>query len=346
MENYQKVEKIGEGTYGVVYKALNKKTNEYVALKKVRLENDSEGIPSTSLREIALLKEVQFPNVVGLLDIILEEKLLYLCFEFLSMDLKQYMDTQIPEGERMEPLLVQSYVCQTMQALLWCHRKRIIHRDLKPQNLLIDSHGLIKIADFGLARSLGVPIKILTHEVVTLWYRAPEILLGAQKYTYAVDIWSMGCIFAEMVTNIPLFTGDSEIDQLFKIFSTLSTPNEESWPGISKLPDYKPSFPQWKDNKLALSITNTSIECLDLINKMLKYDPIGRINSIDTLNHPYFEGFSKDQLPGTKLLLDLNNEQTKKVSKFMEEYRKKYVSQIKLPERSVLGEKNINISLE
>ena len=140
---------------------------------------------------------------------------------------------------------------------------------LKPQNLLIDSHGLIKVADFGLARSLGVPIKILTHEVVTLWYRAPEILLGAQKYTYAVDIWSMGCIFAEMVTNIPLFTGDSEIDQLFKIFSTLSTPNEESWPGISKLPDYKPSFPQWKDNKLALSITNTSIECLDLINVII-----------------------------------------------------------------------------
>ena len=132
---------------------------------------------------------------------------------------------------------------QMIAGLNFCHARRILHRDLKPQNLLIDRSGALKLADFGLARAFGIPVRTYTHEVVTLWYRAPEILLGQQQYSTPVDMWSIGTIFAEMVMKCPLYPGDSEIDELFKIFRTLGTPNEELWPGVSKLPDYKPTFP-------------------------------------------------------------------------------------------------------
>lgn len=121
-----------------------------------------------------------------------------------------------------------------------------MHRDLKPQNLLIDKHGNIKLADFGLARAFGLPVKTYTHEVVTLWYRAPEILLGQKQYSTPVDIWSIGCIFAEMAQRKALFAGDSEIDQIFKIFQVQGTPNETNWPSALKLPDFKTTFPKWK----------------------------------------------------------------------------------------------------
>ena len=153
-------------------------------------------------------------------------------------------------GQRSEQLLnarlfvaLQSYMFQMIAGLNFCHARRILHRDLKPQNLLIDRSGALKLADFGLARAFGIPVRTYTHEVVTLWYRAPEILLGQQQYSTPVDMWSIGTIFAEMVMKCPLYPGDSEIDELFKIFRTLGTPNEELWPGVSKLPDYKPTFP-------------------------------------------------------------------------------------------------------
>ncbi|XP_013393481.1 cyclin-dependent kinase 1 isoform X2 [Lingula anatina] len=217
MDDYVKIEKIGEGTYGVVYKGRNKKNNKTVALKKIRLESEEEGVPSTAIREISLLKELQHPNVVNLEDILMQENKLYLVFEFLSMDLKKYMDS-IPSGQYMDKMLVKSYLYQITQGILFCHQRRVLHRDLKPQNLLIDNKGVIKLADFGLARAFGIPVRVYTHEVVTLWYRAPEVLLGSQRYSTPIDVWSIGCIFAEMVTKVPLFRGDSEIDQLFRIF--------------------------------------------------------------------------------------------------------------------------------
>ncbi|KAI4546335.1 hypothetical protein MJG53_004377 [Ovis ammon polii x Ovis aries] len=243
MENFQKVEKIGEGTYGVVYKAKNKLTGEVVALKKIRLDTETEGVPSTAIREISLLKELNHPNIVKLLDVIHTENKLYLVFEFLHQDLKKFMDASALTGIPLP--LIKSYLFQLLQGLAFCHSHRVLHRDLKPQNLLINADGSIKLADFGLARAFGVPVRTYTHEVVTLWYRAPEILLGCKYYSTAVDIWSLGCIFAEMVTRRALFPGDSEIDQLFRIFRTLGTPDEVVWPGVTSMPDYKPSFPKW-----------------------------------------------------------------------------------------------------
>ncbi|KAH9389736.1 PREDICTED: cyclin-dependent kinase 1-A-like [Rhagoletis zephyria] len=287
MDDYQKIEKIGEGTYGVVHKARHKLTQELVAMKKIRLENEDEGVPSTAIREITILKELNHPNIVCLKDVLLQENRLHLVFEFLSMDLKKYLDS-IPSNQTMDKELVQSYMKQLLDAIVFCHSRRIIHRDLKPQNLLIDNKGTIKIADFGLARAFGIPIRPYTHEVVTLWYRAPEVLLGSQKYSTPVDIWSIACIFAEMITKVPLFHGDSEIDQLFRIFRTLGTPIDEQWPGVSSLPDYKCSFPTWRDNILHTVLPGVEGEALELIKSMLVYDPQKRISAKGALLHPYF----------------------------------------------------------
>lgn len=298
MEDYVKIEKIGEGTYGVVYKGRNKNTNKFVALKKIRLESEEEGVPSTAIREISILKELQHPNIVSLLDVLLQEAKLYLVFEFLQMDLKKYMDT-IPSHKYMEKDLVKSYTFQILQGITFCHSHRILHRDLKPQNLLIDKNGIIKLADFGLARAFGIPVRVYTHEVITLWYRAPEILLGSSRYSTPVDVWSIGTIFAEMATKKPLFHGDSEIDQLFRIFRVLGTPTDEDWPGVTSLKDYKQTFPQWKKGNICDSVKNLSEDGLDLLKKCLIYDPAKRISAKTALRHPYFNSLDKKALPGT-----------------------------------------------
>ncbi|KAI2644773.1 Cyclin-dependent kinase 2 [Labeo rohita] len=163
MESFQKVEKIGEGTYGVVYKAKNKITGETVALKKIRLDTETEGVPSTAIREISLLKELNHPNIVKLRDVIHTENKLYLVFEFLHQDLKRFMDSSSVTGISLP--LVKSYLFQLLQGLAFCHSHRVLHRDLKPQNLLINAQGEIKLADFGLARAFGVPVRTYTHEV-------------------------------------------------------------------------------------------------------------------------------------------------------------------------------------
>ncbi|XP_019398160.1 PREDICTED: cyclin-dependent kinase 3 isoform X3 [Crocodylus porosus] len=285
-EVFQKVEKIGEGTYGVVYKARNKQTGQLVALKKIRLDSETEGVPSTAIREISLLKELKHPNIVRLLDVVHSQKKLYLVFEYLNQDLKKYMDSSWT-GEL--PLsLVKSYLFQLLQGVNFCHSHRVIHRDLKPQNLLINEVGAIKLADFGLARAFGVPLRTYTHEVVTLWYRAPEILLGCKYYSTAVDIWSIGCIFAEMVTRKALFPGDSEIDQLFRIFRILGTPTEAAWPGVTQLPDYKRDFPIWTRREMKEIVPNLDRDGRDLLAQLLLYDPSRRISAKAALNHQYF----------------------------------------------------------
>ncbi|XP_059469584.1 cyclin-dependent kinase 1-like [Neocloeon triangulifer] len=293
MENYVRLEKLGEGTYGVVYKAKNKLTNEIVALKKIRSEGDDEGLPATAIREISLLKELVHPYIVTLHDVLMEESLLHLVFEHMSMDLRKYVDTK-----EMTSAKIKSFLYQMLVAMLFCHKRRVLHRDLKPQNLLVSHDGrIVKIADFGLGRAFGVPLRAYTHEVVTLWYRAPEILLGSQRYSCPVDIWSIACIFAEMVNKRPLFQGDSEIDQIFRIFRILQTPTEEIWPGVSELPDYKDSFPQWHQNNLKSAVPTLDHNGLDIMQKMLIYHPAERMSAKEAVKHPYFDGLDKNSLP-------------------------------------------------
>lgn len=289
MEKYHRTEKLGEGTYGTVYKARVKGTNDYVALKKIKVGSDDEGMPGTAIREISLLKELQHPNIVMLHEVIHNGPNLTLVFEFLDKDLKKYIDSV----RVVEPMLAKSYLYQMFKGLAFCHARRILHRDLKPQNLLIDRTGAIKLADFGLARAFGIPIRAYTHEVVTLWYRAPEILLGGTQYACPVDIWSIGCIFAEMVTKRPLFPADSEIDELFRIFRLLGTPTEASWPGVSRLPDYKPSFPIWPASDLAAKFPQLEANGIDMLQKTMFYEPHRRISAKAALQHAYFDDLDK-----------------------------------------------------
>jgi len=161
---------------------------------------------------------------------------------------------------------------------------------------LIDKNGTIKLADFGLARAFSIPIRTLTHEVETLWYRAPEILLGQKEYSLGVDMWSVGCIFAEMVEKKPLFMGDSEIDQIFKIFALHGTPNNNTWPGVTSLPDFKTTFPKFKPADPKKYFKNFDDVGLDLLMQMINLDPAKRISAKQALKHPYFDGLDVSEL--------------------------------------------------
>jgi len=222
MDRFKRLEKLGEGTYGVVYKAIDINTGDTLALKKIRLDAEDEGIPSTAIREISLLKQLHHPNIVRLYDVILTEQKLTMIFEFLDQDLKKYMDAHGDRG--LDPSTIRSLLYQLLQGISHCHEKGVLHRDLKPQNLLINNAKELKIADFGLARSFGLPVRSFTHEVVTLWYRSPEVLMGSRNYSTPIDLWSVGCIFAEMATGRALFPGKDEKDQLSRIFMVLGTP--------------------------------------------------------------------------------------------------------------------------
>ncbi|KAI8091453.1 kinase-like domain-containing protein [Gilbertella persicaria] len=292
LAGYEKISKIGEGTYGVVFKAKQKETNKLVALKKIRL-NLQEGVPTTTIREVAILKEMDHKNIVRLVDMIQRDATIYLVFDYSEVDLRRYMDKARRPG--LTANHIKSFMHQLLLGLHYCHSHRILHRDLKPQNLLIDKYGRLTIADLGLSRAFGVPMRTYTHQVITLWYRAPEILLGSRHYSTAVDMWSVGCIMAEMITLRALFPGSTQIDELFRIFQVLGTPTEAMWPGITTLPDYNEHFPPWKPRDLKEtieeyphSIKDLPDSAYDLLRSLLSYDPVTRISAARAEEHMYF----------------------------------------------------------
>lgn len=304
MDKYQKIEKLGEGTYGIVYKAQNRETNQVVALKRIRLDNEEEGVPCTAIREISLLKELKHPNIVGLFDVLHTEKKLTLVFEFMDSDLKKFVDAY--SGD-LDPLTIKHLLYQLLCGLAFCHRNRVLHRDLKPQNLLINKRGDLKLGDFGLARAFGIPVRSYSHEVVTLWYRAPDVLMGSRQYDTSIDIWSVGCIFAEMSTGRPFFAGSSIDDQLLQIFRILGSPidplevpsaagavadptmSRRIWPGCSQLPDWKRGLPVYASVPLEPLLPKLSAAGIDLLCRLLEYAPERRISAEQALVHPYFD---------------------------------------------------------
>ncbi|KAL3938134.1 MAG: hypothetical protein SGBAC_006896 [Bacillariaceae sp.] len=300
LEGYDRTEMIGQGAYGVVYKGRKEDTGDIVAIKRIPFADSTPegGVPCNVIREISLLRELDHPNVVKLLDIKQADPGgLYLVFEFVAHDLKTYMDqfqTSDDISDRVGlPLdTVRSFLRQIAAGVGCCHTYRILHRDLKPHNLLITGDGKqVKLADFGLARLSAIPNGPYTFEVVTLWYRAPELLLGANRYSTAVDVWSIGCIFAEMATGMPLFPGRSDIDQIFKIFQRKGTPTGEQWPAVTRLPHYNAEFPQWRERPLTDQVPMSALgsnSAADLLNKLLVYDPDRRIACKTALQHPYF----------------------------------------------------------
>ncbi|KAG6601585.1 Cyclin-dependent kinase G-2, partial [Cucurbita argyrosperma subsp. sororia] len=304
VDEFERLNKIDEGTYGVVYRARDKKSGEIVALKKVKMEKEREGFPMTSLREINILLSFHHPSIVDVKEVVVGSSLdsIFMVMEYMEHDLKALMETIKQPYSQSE---VKCLMLQLLEGVKYLHDNWVLHRDLKTSNLLLNNQGELKICDFGLARQYGSPLKTYTHMVVTLWYRAPELLLGTRQYSTAIDMWSLGCIMAELLSKQPLFNGKTEVDQLDKIFRTLGTPNETIWPGFSKLPGVRVNFVKHQYNLLrkkfpATSFTGSPVlsdSGFDLLNKLLTYDPEKRITAEAALNH---EWFSEVPLPKSK----------------------------------------------
>ncbi|KAJ6001826.1 hypothetical protein N7522_007053 [Penicillium canescens] len=273
--SFQQLEKLGEGTYATVFKGRNRQTGEMVALKEIHLDSE-EGTPSTAIREISLMKELKHESIVSLYDVIHTENKLMLVFEFMDRDLKRYMDTRGDRGQ-LDPATVKSFMHQLLKGIAFCHDNRL------------------KLGDFGLARAFGIPVNTFSNEVVTLWYRAPDVLLGSRTYNTSIDIWSAGCIMAEMYTGRPLFPGTTNEDQLTKIFRLMGTPSERTWPGISQLPEYKPNFHIYATQDLSLIVPQMDHIGMDLLNRMLQLRPEMRISANEALQHPWFHDLPQIQ---------------------------------------------------
>lgn len=291
---YERLGKISEGTYGVVHKARDKKTGEIVALKKIKTSKEREGFPLTALREITILGSFKHPSLVKMKEVVTDDfDGVYMVMEYIDHELKSYMEKQKQPFSQSE---VKRLMIQLLQGLSYLHDNWVIHRDLKTSNLLLTNNGELKICDFGMSRQYGHPVKNYTSLVVTLWYRAPEVLLGMKNYTTAIDMWSVGCIMAEMLSKKPLFDGQREVEQIDKIFRTLGTPNEGVWPGYGKLPGVKMCSVKQGCNNLrkrfpAASFMGSPVITemgFDLLNRFLTYDPEKRITAEEALSHGWF----------------------------------------------------------
>jgi len=288
VDSFEKLNRLGEGTYGTVYRARSLETGLVVALKKVRIHNEKDGFPRSSLREIRLLRHLRHPNIVQLLDVCCGQSV-YLVFEYCEHDVGALLDLMERPFSQAE---VKCLTLQLLTAVEFLHARCIMHRDLKLSNLLLTNKGVLKLADFGLAREFSEPpdpASTLTANVVTLWYRSPELLLGAPKYTTAVDVWSLGCIFGELLHHRPLMPGKSEEDQLRLMCELLGTPNSKIWPGVRDLPLFgRVSLPACGYNNLQVKFPIITDNCLDLLNKFLTFNPDRRATASGSLQHAYF----------------------------------------------------------
>ncbi|KAG5353244.1 hypothetical protein C0989_008979 [Termitomyces sp. Mn162] len=287
---YEKLNQIEEGSYGVVFRARDKQTGDIVALKKLKLDEEKNGFPITALREIFSLMTCRHENVVGIREVVVGDTLtqVFVVMDFIEHDLKTLL-TLMPS-----PFLqseTKTLMLQLLSAVAHCHSNWILHRDLKTSNLLMNNRGTIKVADFGLARRYGDPIGVggMTQLVVTLWYRAPEILLGATTYSTAIDMWSVGCIFAELLLKEPLFQAKGELELISMIFKLLGPPTQDSWPGYFLLPLAKTlSLPSPQHHQFRQKFQYMTTAGIDLLMSLLTYDPERRITAEEALQHPYF----------------------------------------------------------
>lgn len=304
--NYEELAIIGRGAYGTVFKAHDVDNDRMVALKRVRIMNNSEekGVPASTLREITLLKQLDnmtHPNIVRMFDAFQTfssnshasstdpstELVLTIVFEHVDQDLSMFLQRCPPPG--LPETLIKDLMHQLLSGLDYLHVNRLTHRDIKPQNVLITKDKQVKIADFGLARVYGF-CKLITSVVVTLWYRAPELLLQC-PYATLVDLWSVGAIMAEMYNRRPLFPGKSEVDQLHKILEIIGVPDQRDWPENSSLP--WENFKKCKGINLKHLVPEISDEGLDLMKNLLLFDPNKRFNARESLAHSYFHEITR-----------------------------------------------------
>lgn len=287
VKRYEKISFLGEGQFATVYKARDLTNGMIVAVKKIKVGSRTEakdGINRTAIREIKFLRDLKHPNVIGLLDVFGHKSNVSLVFDYMDTDLEIVIkDSQIV----LIPAHVKAYMIMTLQGLEYLHSNWILHRDLKPNNLLINNKGVLKIGDFGLAKNYGSPNKVYSHQVVTRWYRAPELIFGAKIYSTGIDIWAVGCILAELLLRVPFLPGETDLDQLSQIFKVLGSPSEEDWPHVSTLPHFvqfksMPAIP-FRD-----IFTASSDDLIQVLEKMLALNPLKRCTCKEALKMPYF----------------------------------------------------------
>jgi len=290
MDKFNIQGRIGEGAHGIVLLAKRIDSGQLFALKKVMIRRLEDGIPNTALREIKALQEIDsHPNIVHLGSVFSHGNGFVLVFDYMHSDLSEVL-----KNHTLTAAQVKSYMVMLLRGVAHCHDKNIMHRDLKPANLLISEAGRLKIADFGLARVFGMENdeskqRPYSHQVATRWYRAPELLYGSRDYDQGIDMWAVGCILAEMINNSPLFPGENDIDQLSTVFRLLGTPNPNTWPGLTELPDYnKICFEEMAAVPLEDVVVETSPTAVALLKQMLVYNSKIRIAAHQALLQPFF----------------------------------------------------------
>jgi len=309
LPEYTFLGKIGEGGYGHVWKALQVDTGTIVAIKSCQAgpEQQDGALPRSVLRELNILRSVQSPNVVALRAAVSRRGFVHLILEYIPEDLRQWLARRRGAPVTGGKLQYTSY--QIFNGVGFCHKRRVLHRDLKPANILVDPMSFkLKITDFGLARHSHGPITY-TQDVVTLWYRAPELLLQSPRYGEPVDMWSVGCILGEMITGRPMFPGRSEVGMIFKMFFALGSPTEDSWPGSSDLPCFGSAFPKFKPQGFGVLKAEAKsnpkllpLDIVEILESLLKLCPQDRATATDVLASPYFRALYDEEPPTPSIL--------------------------------------------